>query len=90
MRFIRISIGDYVEVKFKTSSGDVHDYDCIIGDFKGADAPNIWGYYDGQGVVEVVYHDYDPPEGYDENKNNPWGSGRVIRITKVGRYGDFN
>ena len=84
-----LSIGDYVQVKFKTNSGDVCNYDCIIGDFKGADAPNIWGHYDGQGVVEVVYHDYNPPSGYNANKNNPWGPGRVVRVTKVGKYGNF-
>ncbi len=84
-----LSIGDYVQVRFKTNSGYIRNYDCIIGDFKGADAPNIWGHYDGQGVVEVVYHNYNPPSGYNANTNNPWGSGRVIRITKVGNYGNF-
>lgn len=84
-----LSIGDYVQVTFKTNSGYIRNYDCIIGDFKGADAPNIWGHYDGQGVVEVVYHNYNPPSGYNANTNNPWGSGRVIRITKVGNYGNF-
>ncbi len=84
-----LSIGDYVQVRFKTNSGYIRNYDCIIGDFKGADAPNIWGHYDGQGVVEVVYHNYNPPSGYNANANNPWGLGRVIRITKVGNYGNF-
>ena len=84
-----LSIGDYVQVKFKTDSGYIRNYECIIGDFKGADAPNIWGHYDGQGVVEVVYHNYNPPSGYYANANNPWGSGRVIRVTKVGNYGNF-
>lgn len=78
-----------MQVKFKSSSGYIRNYDCIIGDFKGADAPNIGGHYDGQGVVEIVYHNYNPPSGYNANANNPWGSGRVIRITKVGRYGNF-
>ncbi len=84
-----LSIGDYVQVTFKTNSGYIRNYNCIIGDFKGADAPNIWGHYDGQGVVEVVYHNYNPPAGYNANQNNPWGSGRVIRITKVGSYGNY-
>ena len=34
--------------------------------------------------------DYPPPAGYNANKNNPWGSGRVIRVTKVGRYGNYS
>ena len=84
-----VSIGDYVQVSFKTDTGYIENYDCIIGDFKGADATNIWGHDDGKSVVEVVYHDYSPPEGYDSNRNNPWGNGRVIRITKVGNYGNF-
>ena len=85
-----LSIGDYVQVRFKTDSGYIRNYDCIIGDFKGADAPNIWGHgAEGQNVVEVVYHDYNPPEGYNKLRNNPWGSGRVFRITKVGNYGNF-
>lgn len=84
-----LTIGDYVQVRFKTDTGYVKNYDCIIGDFKGNDAPNIWGHYDGAGVVEVVYHDYNPPSCYNENKNNPWGRGRVIRVTKVGNYGNY-
>ena len=85
-----LSIGDYVQICFRTSTGYIYNYNCIIGDFKGSDAPNIWGHYDGQGVVEIVYHDYDPPSGYNQNKNNPWGNGRVIRVTKVGQYGSYN
>lgn len=86
---LSVSIGDYVDVSFKASSGDVFIKKCIIGDFKGSDAPNPWGHYDGQGVVEMIYHNYSPPSGYTANKNNPWGSGRVTRITKVGSYGNY-
>ena len=85
-----LSIGDYVQVCFRSSNGHLYNYDCIIGDFKGSDASNIWGHYDGQGVVEIVYHDYNPPSGYNQNKSNPWGTGRVIRVTKVGQYGSYD
>ena len=87
---LKLEIGDYVDVNFKLSSGDFKKYRCIIGDFKGTDAPNNWGHNDGQGVVEIIYHDYNPPAGYNKNANNPWGKGRVVRITKVGRYGNYN
>jgi hypothetical protein len=83
---LELSIGDYVDVKFQKNDGTISTYKCIIGDFKGADAPNSWGHYDGKGVVEVIYHDYTPPEGYNKNTNNPWGAGRVLRITKTGNY----
>ena len=86
---LQVSIGDYVVVRFKTTSGLIRDYNCIIGDFKGDDAPNIWGHDNGRRVVEMIYHDYNPPAGYNQPINNPWGSGRVIRITKVGNYGYF-
>lgn len=86
---LSLTIGDYVDVVFKSTSGDVSTKKCIIGDFKGSDAPNPWGHYEGQGVVEIIYHNYSPPSGYMPNKNNPWGSGRVTRITKVGSYGNY-
>ena len=84
-----VAIGDYVNVRFQKSNGVISEYHCIIGDFKGDDAPNIWGHYDGRNVVEMIYHDYDPPAGYNSPKNDPWGSGRVTRITKVGNYGTY-
>lgn len=84
-----VSIGDRVQVKFLTETGEIRNYLCMIGDIKGADAPNIWGHNDGKCVVEVIYHNYNPLSGYNKNKNNPWGPGRVIRITKTGRYGDY-
>ena len=37
---------------------------------------------------QVIYHDYNPPTGYNKNINNPWGKGRVIRITIAGNYYD--
>lgn len=86
---LSLSIGDYVEVEFKNEDGNISPYFCIIGDFKGSDANSIWGHYDGKGVVEVVYHDYDPPADYNANKNNPWGKGRVIKIRKTGNYGSY-
>lgn len=79
-----------MQVSFKTNSGEILNFDCIIGDFKGSDAPNIWGHRDGRNVVEVIYHNYSAPDGYSPNKNNPWGSGRVVRVSKVGNYGKFN
>ena len=84
-----VAIGDYVNVRFQKSNGVISEYHCIIGDFKGDDAPNIWGHYDGRNVVEMIYHNYDPPIGYNSPKNDPWGSGRVTRITKVGNYGKY-
>jgi len=81
-----VSIGDYLDVTFENNGGSVSTYKCILGDIKGDDAPNPWGHYDGKGVVEIIYNDYKPPEGYNANKNNPWGKGRVISITKVGKY----
>ena len=86
---LNVAVGDYVIVDFLTSSGSLITYNCIIGDIKGADAPNIWGHNDGKGVVEIIYHDYSPPAGYNSCINNPWGSGRVIRIAKVGKYGYY-
>lgn len=85
---LRVSVADYVDVDFKKDDGSICTYECIIGDIKGDDAPNSWGHYDGQGVVEVIYHDYNPPAGYNKNINNPWGKGRVIRITIAGNYYD--
>ena len=86
---LAVSIGDYVNVAFMTESGNVVIYKCIIGDYKGSDASSIWGHDNGQSVVEIIYHDYSPTEEYDGNVNNPWGSGRVIKIIKVGNYGNF-
>ena len=56
---------------------------------KGADADNSWGHYGGQGVVEIIYHDYNPPKGYKKNKNNPWGKGKVTKIIKTGKKYKF-
>lgn len=90
---LRVSIGDYVDVEFKKSkapkSKKTVTYKCIIGEFKGADANSPWGHNGGQGVVEVVYHNYNPPKEYNKNKNNPWGKGRVIKITKTGKRYKF-
>jgi len=85
-RKLHLEIGDYVDVLFKKQDGSIWTYECILGDFKGDDAPNIWGHYDGKGVVEIIYWDYSPPAGYNKNINNPWGKGRVIRVTKKGDY----
>lgn len=85
-----VQIGDYLNVTFQKDSGEVSTYYCIMGETKEAGAEdNVWGHYGGQGVVEVVYHDYSPPSGYNANTNNPWDKGRVTRITKVGCYGYF-
>jgi len=50
------------------------------------------GHNDGQGVVEIIYHDYTPLSGYNvistDKSNNPWGKGKVLRITVVGNYYD--
>ena len=86
---LEVSIGDYVDVSFKTNSGTTITKNCIIGDFKGADAPNIWGHNEGRSVVEIIYVNYNPPAGYDKNKNDPWGNGRVTRIAVVGSYGPY-
>lgn len=29
----------------------------------------LGGHCDGKGIVEIIYHNYDPPADYD--KNNP-------------------
>jgi len=98
-----VAIGDYVNVEFQANSGKMATYKCIIGDFKGADAPNSWGHNDGRSVVEVIYHSNNPPEGHNSNSksagnigggpandgNDPWGYGKVLKITKVGNYGAF-
>lgn len=86
---LQVEIGDYVQVRFKTSAGIIRNYDCIIGEEKKSSETNIWGHDNGRRVVEMVYHDYDPPTGYNSPKNDPWGAGRVTRITKVGKYGTF-
>lgn len=86
---LECNVGDYLDVIFKKSSGEFALYKCIVGDRKGADAGNDWGHDNGKTVVEVIYHDYDPPCCYEENKNNPWGSGRVVQIIKSGNYGNF-
>mgnify|MGYP005932995299 FL=1 len=66
---LKVSVGDYVNVKFKKSKAKkTVTYKCMIGDIKGADADNSWGHYGGQGVVEIIYHDYNPPKGYKKNK----------------------
>ncbi len=91
---LEVSVGDYVNVLFEASDGTKSTYECIIGDVKGADAPNDWGHYDGKGVVEIIYHSYTPPDGYDSVNNpvsagnNPWGKGKVLRVTIVGNYYD--
>ena len=87
---LQVAIGDYVNVEFKANNGVTTIYQCIIGDEKDDGAQdNNWGHDGGKSVVEVIYHDYSPPTGYDTNKNNPWGAGRVISITKAGSYGAF-
>ena len=84
-----VSIGDYVDVEFKVN-GVTSIYNCIIGEEKFVGATdNPWGHINGKCVVEIVYHDYEPPAGYNANTNDPWGVGRVISITKVGSYGVF-
>ena len=86
-----VSIGDYLDVTFEESdTGAIKVYHCIMGETKGAGAENnLWGHDDGKCVVEMLYHDYDPPTGYNSCRNNPWGRGRTKRITKVGNYGYF-
>ena len=87
---LKVSVGDYVNIKFKKSKAKkTVTYKCMIGDIKGADADNCWGHYGGLGVVEVIYNDYNPPKGYNKNKNNPWGKGRVTKITKTGKRYKF-
>jgi len=86
---LQVAVGDYVQVRFSCADGSLKEYSCIIGEIKGDDAPNIWGHNDGRNVVEIVYHDYNPPIGFIPLRNDPWGSGRVIRITKVGSYGNY-
>ncbi len=87
---LKVSVGDYVNVKFKKSKAKkTVTYKCMIGDIKGADADNSWGHYGGQGVVEIIYHDYNPPKGYKKNKNNPWGKGKVTKIIKTGKKYKF-
>ncbi len=49
----------------------------------------LGGHYGGQGVVEIIYHDYNPPKGYKKNKNNPWGKGKVTKIIKTGKKYKF-
>jgi len=80
---LRVEVGDYVDVYH---SSNTTAYKCIIGDIKGIDAKSIWGHIHGSEVcvVEIIYHDYSPPNGYNPNKNNPWGKGKVTKITKVG------
>ena len=84
-----VALGDYLDVTFKTNKGVTTIYHCIAGEEKGEDATNPWGHDDGRCIVEMVYHDANPPEGYNARTNNPWGAGRVLRITKVGNYGNF-
>jgi hypothetical protein len=89
---LKVKISDYVDVTFKPTNGNAVVYKCIIGEVKkttdtGADA---WGHSNGANVVEIVYHDYSPPSGYNANKNDPWGAGKVTKITKVGGYGNYN
>ena len=87
---LKVSVGDYVNVKLKKSKAKkTVTYKCMIGDIKGADADNSWGHYGGQGVVEIIYHDYNPPKGYKKNKNNPWGKGKVTKIIKTGKKYKF-
>jgi hypothetical protein len=81
-----VSIGDYADVLFQTNNGIQSTYKCIIGEYKGPDALNVWGHDNGQTVVEVIYHNYNPPSGYNKPKNNLWGAGRVLRITINGSY----
>lgn len=69
-----LAIGDYVDVCF--SDGTV--WNCIIGDFKGSDAPNPWGHNNGQGVVEIIYWDYSHNSGNQYKK--------VDKLIKVGKY----
>ena len=84
-----VALGDYLDVTFQTKNGATTIYRCIAGEEKGSDATNPWGHDNGRCVVEMVYYDANPPEGYNARTNNPWGEGRVLRITKVGSYGTF-
>ena len=86
-----VSIGDYLDVTFEEKeTGAIKVYPCIMGETKEKGAEdNPWGHDGGQSVVEMVYHDYSPPSGYNACRNNPWGKGRTKRITKVGNYGNF-
>lgn len=92
---LEVSIGDYLDVLFEASDGTKTTYKCIAGDVKEAGAESSsWGHYNGQGVVEIIYHSYTPPTGYDSVNNpesagnNPWGKGKVLKITIVGNYYD--
>lgn len=95
---LRVSVGSYVDVEFKggkkklkkkkyiRKKGKNTVYKCIIGEVKGKGATdNLWGHNGGKNVVEIVYHDYTPQKGYAKNKNDPWGKGKVIKITKIGK-----
>lgn len=86
---LEVKTGDYVDVEFKNKDGEIIVYQCIIGDAKGPDVEgNIWGHKDGEDIVEIMYHDYTPPEGFNAPRNNPWGLGRIQSITVVGNYYD--
>ena len=73
---------------FQAKDGTNTIHQCIIGERKniGDEGANDWGHKSGQVVVEIVYHDYNPPPEYNANANNPWGSGRVTNITTIGNY----
>lgn len=88
-----VSIGNYVDILFQADDGTKTTYKCNIGDEKFAGAESSpWGHYDGKGVVEIIYHNYNSPDGYNDiapdKSGNPWDKGKVLRIIKVGNYYD--
>jgi len=87
---LTVDIGDYLDVKFTTTAnGEQRIIKCILGEWKSINdyGANIWGNDSGKGVIEVLY---DYAGGFTDAKNDPWGKGKVDRITKVGNYGNFN
>lgn len=88
---LKVSIGSYVNVEFKytkkqkieskkVKKAETVVYKCIIVEFKGSDATNPWGHDDGKSVVEMVYYNKS-----SKCKNNPWGTGKVVKIKKIGK-----
>jgi len=99
---MQTEFGDYLDVVFLKTDGTEVIYKCIVGEWKGDDAVSPWGHDGGKGVIEIIYHAQNPPLGYNRNPNahggfgggpdndgnNPWGKGRVVKITKKGNYYD--
>jgi hypothetical protein len=84
---LQVTIGDYLNVTFTPTGGVSQTIRCILGEWKGEDANNIYGHDNGGCVTEYLH---DGPAWTAASTNHPFGQGEVDRIALVGNYGSFD